>query len=571
MAIPSDNLKTNYLQMKRLLYFTIILGFILAITSCNDDFLDKNQRAMYSATDTLFLNNSMETANITYTLPSSESCNYSIYMFPTWLSFNSMNGEMTNGTIQLSFAINKDNLPFSTSEYRTCQGTLILDVEKIGFVSLVVSYANYGKPNLFCSPGTLNFESLNSKMLTITNTGDGLLNWKINNVPDWLILSKTSGSLYAAQSETISVSWNYSLPVPTENLSATLLFSSNSISGDFVTSVYLNASSLIPPMLSQSAGTVTDAEYFKESGLMAICTKWPNALILYNTKTNTSQTLSLSKTPQCISISEDGHRAAIGYSVASASLIDLNKNEIIKDYDLDCLPYDIVLGDAPWCYITPSIDQWVYFRTLNLTSGEITVGKNWSMIYEKTMIKKIPGKPSLVGSRMNLSPTGILLIDVTKGIASDTITYWHESIGKFWISSDGSKLFTGYKNVYRMPQYDGEFHPDQPAIYGRIETSEQAITAFDECPARNRCFAASSGYWEEAPSKIEQFDLTNLNKINEFDISPIYIKENGSGTLYDTSVKYLFVNKEGTELYAIKNLKASYNKNYWAIEKFRLN
>jgi hypothetical protein len=152
MAIPSDSLKTNYLQMKRLLYFTIILGFILAITSCNDDFLDKNQRAMYSATDTLFLNNSMETANITYTLPSSESCNYSIYMFPTWLSFNSMNGEMTNGTIQLSFAINKDNLPFSTSEYRTCQGTLILDVEKIGFVSLVVSYANYGKPNLFCSP-----------------------------------------------------------------------------------------------------------------------------------------------------------------------------------------------------------------------------------------------------------------------------------------------------------------------------------------------------------------------------------------------------------------------------------
>ena len=68
------------------------------------------------------------------------------------------------------------------------------------------------------------------------------------------------------------------------------------------------------------------------------------------------------KIPVCISLSEDGHKAVIGYSTEAISYLDIDNHIISQDYTIDCVPFDIVLGDNGWCYITPSFDQWVNFR-----------------------------------------------------------------------------------------------------------------------------------------------------------------------------------------------------------------
>jgi hypothetical protein len=60
------------------------------------------------------------------------------------------------------------------------------------------------------------------------------------------------------------------------------------------------------------------------------------------------------------------------------------------------------------------------------------------------------------------------------------------------------------------------------------------------------------------------------NKIRTYNVSPVIVTENGVKTLYETSSRYIFVNKTGSTLYALKNLKENYNKDFWTIETILL-
>ncbi len=458
------------------------------------------------------------------------------------------------------------------SGFQIHYGTIMIDIDYFGVISFIVAYFNFGYPTLQCSASSLNFESSNSKTFTISNISEGILFWKITGIPDWLIISPDSGLLYNGNSATISASLNYDNITTGQELSGTMQITSNSTTGNLTVPLHVSATAIIPSAVRQIDGIVTDAEYNHESGIMAICTKSPNKLIVFNTNANESDTISLSKTPNCVSLSEDGHYAVIGYSVSSVSYVDIDNTEIIKDYTIDCVPFDIVLGDNGWCYISPTTGNWIMFRNLNVISGEMVVGGTGiTDFYEKTIIKKIHGKPYLVGTRTPLSPSGILILDVTGGPAGDTISYYHESILNFWISEDGTKLYTGSNNVYNLPEYDTQFHPSPPPVFGQIESEMSNIAVLDECPGISSIFVTSSyyGYISGYSSLIEQFSTTNLNKIKTFIVSPVFVTDNGISKLYETSAWFVFVNKEGTKLYAIKNLKEDYNKDYWTLETFQ--
>ncbi len=557
--------------MKTIIYISGLLLLTISLISCSDDFLSKNNEKLYILSDTLYLNNNQENVETSVQVPILTNSDFSIFMQPKWLSFNSMHGKVTGGSVPLSFSIVKEDI---LPGYQTQYGTIILDVKDVGLLSFIVAYSNFGSPTLQCSASSLNFESSSNQTFTIGNTSQGILNWKITGIPDWLIISVTYGSLYFSNSVTISATLNFDKITPGQDLSAIMQINSNSTTGSFTISVNVPAKATIQAEVIQFYGVVTDAEYNHESGIMAICTKSPNSLIVFNTTTKGSNTISLSKTPNCVSLSEDGHKAVIGYSVSSVSYIDIDNLEITKDYAIDCIPFDIVLGNNGWCYITATIGQFNSFRNLNLNSEQLIAGINWGMMYEKTNIKKIHGKPYLVGSRASLSPAGILIFDITKGKASDTVSYYHASIGKFWVSEDGTKLYEGYKKVYSLPAYDIVYHSFAPPVCGQIESELSFISELDECTAINSIFVTYSNsnyvYITGYSSLIEQFSTTNLNKINSLNVSPVFVTENGIKTLYETDARYIFVNKQGSTLYAIKNLKESYNKDYWTIEAFQL-
>ena len=562
-------------QIKQILIIPCFLLLAAAAVSCSDDFLLKNNDNLYLLSDTLFLYNNQDNVETFIDLPVNTNSDYSVFMQPKWLSFNSMHGKVSSGEIPLAFSIRKDYFP---GGYQVYYGNIILDVEDYGLVSFVAAYADFGSPTLQCSISAIDFLTAGSRTFTISNSSEGILQWKITGVPDWLIVSSTKGSLNKDNSASITVSLDFSAIQEGQELTGTIQITSNSVSGNFSIPVHAAASSTILPPVIKIEGIVTDAEYNHETKIMTICTKSPNTLIILNTGTKESATIPLDKTPNCISLSDDGHKAVIGYNVSLVSSVDIDTRQIIHDYTIDCIPFDIVHDNTGWCYITPSEGAWTNIRNLNLNTGELnqTVGTNWSLIYEKTLIRKKPGKSILVGTRTTLSPTGILIFDIANGMVNETISYYHTDTENLWISADGTHLYDGFRSVWILPEYDAQFHPSSPQLYGQIESELENISAFDECPALNSIFVSSShydysqGYTTVYSPVIEQFNTSSLNRIRTFTVSPVFVTENGIRTLYETRPAFVFADREGSNLYVLKNLKEIYGKDYWTIETFAI-
>ncbi len=543
----------------------LISGIILLIaaTSCSNKYLEENKADWYSVSDTLFLTNNNVTFIASVQIPVDKDYDFTVFIQPRWLSFESAYGSIQDGQVLLTFGLNPDYL---SDWYQVYNGSIVLDVEDFGKISIPVRYTNYGKPVLEYSPHVIVFESAYPQTLTIRNIGQGLLVWEIVK-PDWLSMTETSGELGPGVSQTISLMLIPGKLTPGISYSAAL-----PINGVHTLLVNVSEGALITPELSQVTSILTDAEFHHDSGIMAICTKSPNQLLLFNTVSGENDTIPLDKTPSCISFSEDGHKAVMGFSVASVAYVDVDKGEITAEYGIDCIPFDIAYGENGWCYITPVSDQWVMLRNLNLSTGEVVTSATATSIYEKTVIRKVPGKPFMAGSQLGLSPSSLLIFDLNAGQAKDAVAQYHESIGHFWLSKDGARLYAAYGNVYTLPAYDGQFHPSSPPVYGNIDSELAYIYALDECPSISSVFVSSSNYyWQTGNSSlIEQFNTTSLNKIKTYNVLPVWLNLAGTGSMYETTPRFIFVNKDGTAMYVIKSLKSDYNVDGWFMETIEL-
>ena len=550
----------------------IILGIgtiLFAAMSCSNRFLEENEVGLYSFTDTIFVTSYSQNVQVSLQTPLDEDYDFNIYMQPRWLSFKSMHGKIDNGYIELDFNVVHEEVPAYNP---VLYGMLYLDVEELGIISLTVVYTSYNNAGMEHYPSEFTFQSASPQTLIISNTGQGLLVWEMTSQPDWLTVSITKDTLWPYESRAIEVGIKTEMLTTGESARDTIKILSNARFSHTLIPVNITLPFIPPSDPGQQTSILTDADYHHGTGIMAICTKSPNQLLLVNTVTGESDTIPLDKTPVCISFTEDGHKALIGYSVASVAYLDIDSRQITEEYDIDCIPFDIVSGENGWCYITPVSDQWVKLRNLNLTTGEVITSTTATSIYEKAVIRKVPGKPYMAGSQLGLSPTSLLLFDLTDGQAKDAVTRYHESIGHFWLSKNGIRLYSAYRNVYTIPAYDDQFHSDSPPVYGNIGSELPYINALDECPAISSVFLSSTNYYSSGgtSSLIEQFNTTSLNKIKNFNVSPVRLNLSGTDYLYETTPRFIFVNKEGTEMYVLKTLRQNYDSNIWFMETIAL-
>jgi hypothetical protein len=554
--------------MKRAALYIASGIMLLAGISCSNKFLEENEVDLYGIADTLFLTSYDSTVQTTLQTSLGDH-DFTIYMQPKFLSFNSMHGKIENGSISLDLTVLHENTdawqPFFYA-------MVLLDVEDVGLVGINVVYTNYRNVSLYCSPTSLTFTSPDSLEFILSNNGYGLLTWQITAIPEWLAVSRGEGTILPGSYQPVTVSVLPHMVTSGQAYSGSIKIGNNSGSGYYTLPVYITESAIPPADADQITSLLTDAEYHHNSGIMAICTKSPNQLILLNTATQHSDTIPLQKTPNCISFSEDGQKAVIGYSVASVGYFDVGSQAITAEYNIDCIPYDIVLGDNEWCYITPAEDQWEQLRSLNLSTGELYVNSPESQIYEKTIIKKIPGKPVMAGTQTALSPSGLLLFDLSAGKASDLFTRYHESIDRFWISKDTARLYAAYGNVYLIPEYDGEFHSTAPPVYGNIGAELFSISALDDCLTTNSVFAGTANIHHQTgtSAQIFQFNATNLNKTAAYTVKPVWLNISGSTSLYYTYPRFLFVNNEGTVMYVLKSPRNEYGIEGWFMETIDL-
>jgi hypothetical protein len=317
------------------------------------------------------------------------------------------------------------------------------------------------------------------------------------------------------------------------------------------------------PNIKWIDGKVKDAYFCKTSGYLYVLTQNPNQLLYKLPGGDSLYTFPLSKVPNCIDVSMDGKTLALGYNQAVVDLFDAQNFELKRSYEIDCVPFDIVFGENDWCYLAPDLDQWVQLHSLNLKTGASFRAGTYGAIYEKTTIIKVPDKPLLYAIL-----TGLSAVNIADGAAKDTIPAWNVDAGlAIWLSPDNKRLISAYKKIFKAPDYTTNLFNMNLPIVGSIDIPQSVIKTLDFCETLRSFFVVGSDYfWTAYNSEtVYQIDAESYSTSKTVKVRPYPgLISNQNNPRMD--IHYIFANKQGTKLFALKNVKYDLEMDKWALE-----
>ncbi len=334
------------------------------------------------------------------------------------------------------------------------------------------------------------------------------------------------------------------------------------------------ASSRIIPV----SGSVKDAAMHKPSGMLVLATQSPDQLWVYKLASGESFTIPLPHTPQCIDLAGEGKTVVVGNTTPNLLLVNIESRTVVRTFPLDCVAFDVVAADNVWCYIAPQGSEWTTLRSLNLSTGKLVTGQTpWSgTFYSNTIIRKVPGKPLLMGTRPQLGPTGILLVDISKGVANDTINYYHQDLGNFWVFNDGNRFISRRGSIFPIPSYSTkqDFRPDPVEII-KIQLPHEEVNDIDFSDARNAFFVASVKAWQTGWNQggqnvITQYQAGNYSLTRSYEPSLTAIPNGNEVILAYSQVKFVFSSGDGNHLYAVRRMAPEFGVESWSIEEFEV-
>lgn len=550
----------------------IALGITLLYSSCSDEFLKSSEQRTYQVRDTLYISQRDSNYIAAITIPIMYDGNYTIVSQPKCMAFARQNGSFSGGTTTVEFTTDMGELYGRSGNIGQ---QIVLKADEIGFlvVNVVIKRPSVpvvdNFPILSLSSSFIDLKNSESKALTLGNVGKQILSYQIYDIPAWLNVSNQNGNLAEGESLTVNISAK-NTGLQDGDYSAIMQVYTNTSLGTYGVQVTLHIQSQVLNPLNTKAiqGKVTDAEYSRGSGKLVITTQSPNQLVIFSNDTVQS-VLPLTKAPNCVSISEDGKSAVIGYNQAAISTVDLEGIRIVKTIETDCIAFDVVCGDNNWCYIISDTGDYKALRSMNTETGEYVKTTDYSRVHSKMIIRKIPGEPYLLGSNTEIYSNGLIMIDISSGAASDIIPYWSIDTNNFWIAPDAKKIYTGIKNVFRIPEYPGNdnYFSDLPII-AKLPAQKENVVWVDQSDPAGSIFVAESSrqYDSEEYSFIERIDPESYSLIRQYTPDRFQTTIAGYNGAYQTLIKYLFVSKDGSRLFAVKNVLRKYQTDAWSME-----
>jgi hypothetical protein len=555
--------------------FGIVFLFVININSCNFP-EDLGTERMLNTPFVYHFETGSTGGTVSYNI--GEELRYQVVLAPKWMDIKTIGGRTVNGEMNIQFQFNAVRDYMEQGDYLS--GALIVRMGNIGLFSFTVSYGvnpetnpdpNPIQPFLICSAAYLNFGAENNLSFTLTNPGSYNNSWYATDIPSWLQLSESSGDISGGNQITIQCTiireglqpGDYSQQINIESTNPRLS------TGILVTMKVDNAG----PIVNQTnikwiEGKVKDSYFCKTTNYLYVLTQNPNRLLYKLPDSDSLYIVPLSKLPNCIDVSKDGKTLAIGYNQAVVDLLDAQTFELKRSYETECVPFDIVFGENDWCYIAPDLDQWVQLHSLNLTTGVTFRAGTHAAMYQKTILVKVSDKPLLYATRTGLSPGGVLAVNIADGAAKDTIPTWHVDTGPaIWLTPDNKKLISAYKKIFKAPDYTTNLFTLDLPIVGSIDIPQSLIKTLDFCESLNSYFVVGTDYfWAAYNSETiyqlnaESYSTTKSVKVKSF---PGYLS-NSYNPLMD--VHYIFANKQGTKLFALKNVKYDLEMDKWALE-----
>jgi hypothetical protein len=490
---------------------------------------------------------------------------WDIASMPEWLSVDMNQFNLTSlmlgqgAAASIPFILDAEKAVQSTSS-----GTIVLKTNDKNnqLIEIAVS-ADLGTPSLSIFHNRLDFGSSETrKTFRINNYGDGILIWHFEGLPDWLSVSSANGmTLPHSSSEDVIFTCDRTKLQPGIN-SATILLKSNDPDTPAYNINVLIRIPGIPANISALEGNIVDATFDKSTNTLYFVTGQPNKLVAYDVTAKTVlHEIALDKAPTCMAITEDFSEAMIGHG-GIISVLNLNDFSATKTYETDFTIYDAEWAKDNWFCYTKSNDNSSVLFWINTSTDETYETKaSWS--FGTGDLKKVPGQPYIIGSRKNVSPSGIFVFDIeTKNMKS----YVHQSIGNLWFFDNGELAVTGYSEIMRTSVIISG--SDNPPSIGELKTDTYAYKSWsvDFSPEQHSIWAIFSyythSYYPPENATIYQFEDNDYTLVKKYIYDNMFQPDAGA-TAYEVEAHYLFSNSSGTELSILRKGK---DNNNWSIE-----
>ncbi len=311
---------------------------------------------------------------------------------------------------------------------------------------------------------------------------------------------------------------------------------------------------------------VIDAEYSRALDSVIVVDESPNTLRIISTATQQVQTVALNTAPECVSVSPDGHKAAVGHN-GWISYVDLDTATLLNTLPISIDVLDVVLAGNGYVYGFPRVDQWTLIHALDLSNGN-EVTSTGDQIYAGTLAKLQPGGTAMYGADNGLSPDDIEKYSISGGTPSYMYQspYWgdYPMGGNLWFSDDGARIFTRGASVFRTSTLQ-----TQDMIYAGSFPNTGTIAAADDSTAAG--FVAEinedPNLWDPDPSMpvtadvtVQLFERSFLN-LSRTDTLPSF-----PGTQAASHGRFVFWSSDGMHYYVLVQADPSANAlNDWAL------
>ncbi len=403
---------------------------------------------------------------------------------------------------------------------------------------------NLGSPKLTNYTNEIIFHPYEtSKSIHFSNHGEGILIWEFTDIPEWLTITPTSG-IYSSYTTYDDIVFKCDrTKLPSDQFTATVNLKSNNASGQthgITINVITSGDSEYKYAIE---GQITDALFNKNTNTLYYTTTSPNKLITLDI--NTKEVLNeiyLSQAPNCIAISEDWTKAAIGHN-GYISGVDLTNNSITSEYTIDYSVYDISWGENDWFCFSQKSGSFTSVHYINTADGTLYDDPGRKCLDDDSILKKVPGEPYIIAT----SQSGLFAFDIaTKSIKS----YSRYCLTNFWLSEDSEYIFSRHFNIYRTASLTESNDISSIDInpIARITTESESFGFVHMYHSNNSIWVIQpTSYFDDKPSNIYQIednDFTFEKKI----IYDLYYHSEDQITETKLSANYVFANNEGTEV-----------------------
>ncbi|ABC81974.1 PKD domain-containing protein [Anaeromyxobacter dehalogenans] len=300
---------------------------------------------------------------------------------------------------------------------------------------------------------------------------------------------------------------------------------------------------------------VADAEYSR--ALDRIVAVGGSRLYVADPVAGAEVTVTLPKAALAVSVSPDGHYAAVGHD-AAVSYVKLDAPPaVVGTFATSVVPSDVVLAGNGWIYVFPT--AWDQIHGIRISTGVDTPSTGWSP-FDGTKAKLHPGGAALYGADNFVSPADIRKFSISGGAASflyDSPYHGDYAMcGDLWITEDGLRIVTACGNTFHSNTTQGSTAGSDMTYAGALEGTGQVKWADHSLAAGQILVVPGLPSWPANPAADTELRLFGQDYLALQEVIPL-TRVGVGGKGFVSHGRFAFFSADATRRIALVQVDAT--------------